>query len=40
MPAFVFDPQVFVQPGYERADGDWSEASMAQLTSSRNCIPN
>jgi len=31
MPAFVFDPTVFVQPGYEQADGDWSEDLCRQI---------
>lgn len=31
MAAFVFDPKVFVQPGFEHSDGDWSDESKAQI---------
>lgn len=39
MTAFVFDPKVFVQPGYEQADGDWSEKSQAQIDQIREQHP-
>lgn len=31
MTVFAFSPLVFVQPGYEQADGDWSDESLAQI---------
>lgn len=39
MTAFVFDPKVFVQPGHEQADGDWSDASQAQIDLIRSHHP-
>lgn len=39
MSAFVFAPTVFVQPGYEQADGDWSDAARAQIDQIRSLHP-
>lgn len=39
MTAFVFDPKVFVQPGYEQAGGDWSDEIRAQIDQLRGLHP-
>lgn len=39
MPAFFFDPKVFVLPGHEQADGDWSEQSQAQIDQIKEMHP-
>lgn len=39
MTVFAFNPKVFVQPGYEQADGDWSEETLAQIDVIRGLHP-
>ena len=39
MSELVFDPLVFVQPGYEQADGDWPEQWQTQIDHIRALHP-
>lgn len=39
MPAFEFKPTVFVQPGYEHADGDWPVECIVQINQIRDLHP-
>lgn len=39
MTVFAFNPQAFVQSGYEQADGDWFDESVAQINLIRDLHP-